>query len=97
MASVSYVQYMLYARRMLTSLDLKFKFPMIIEIDNKGAVYLINNWSMGGINRHIETRQLFLRYMKEQGIFQVTFISGYDNEVYLLTKTGQVPCFRITV
>ena len=86
MASVSCVKYMLYARRILIPLELKFKFLMIIEIDNKGAVYLINNWIMGGINRHIETCQFFLRYMKEQGIFQATFISGDENEVGFFAK-----------
>ena len=54
---------------------------MLLEIGNKGTVDLINSWIVGGRTRHVETRQLCLREMKEQGIFQVSWISGDDNEV----------------
>ena len=62
---------MLYERRILISLELKVKLPMLIDIDNKVTVYLINNWIVGGIIRHVETGQFFLREIKEQVIFQV--------------------------
>jgi len=62
------------------------KLPMILEIDNKGTVNLINNWSVGGRTRHVETRQLFLRGLKEQSIFIVRWIAGAENEVDLFTK-----------
>ena len=54
---------------------------MLIDIDNKGTVYFINNWIVGWIIRHVETGQFFLREIKEQVIFQVIWISGDDNEV----------------
>ena len=38
--------------------------PMILEIDNKGAKDLIDNLSVGGILRHIEVKQLFLRVLE---------------------------------
>jgi hypothetical protein len=40
---------------------------MILEIDNKGAVDLTNNWSVGGRTRHVEV-QYYLRELKEEGI-----------------------------
>ena len=86
MAAVSCAQNMLYARRIFTFLGLKVKLPMLLEIDNKGTVDLINNWSVGGITRHVETRKLFLREIKDQGIFQVSWIIDDDNEVDLFTK-----------
>ena len=79
MAAVSCAQDMLYAKRIMESLELKVKFPMILEVDNKGTVDLINNWSTGGITRHMDTRQLFLRKMKEQGVFQVKWEKGDAN------------------
>jgi len=56
MAAVSCTQDMMYAKRILESLGLLVKLPMILEIDNKGTVNLINNWSVGGRTRHVETR-----------------------------------------
>jgi hypothetical protein len=38
---------------------------MILEMDNKGAVDLINSFSIGGRTRHIDVKQYFLRELKE--------------------------------
>ena len=53
----------------MESLELKVKLPIILEVDDKGTVDLINNWSVGGRTRHVETRQLFLRGIKDKGVF----------------------------
>jgi len=40
---------------------------MVLESDNRGAVGLVNNFSVGGQTRHMETRQYYLQKLKEQG------------------------------
>ena len=77
---------MLYAIIILKSLELKVKLFLLLEIYNKGTVYLINKWVVVGINRHVEARQLFLHEMKEQGNVQVIFIVSDNNEVSFYTK-----------
>ncbi len=47
-ADVTCVQNMFYTTNVLESLRLKVKHPMVLEMDNQGAVYLANNWSIGG-------------------------------------------------
>jgi hypothetical protein len=46
---------MMYVKRILESIRLKVELPMILEMDNKGAVDLVNNFSCGGRTRNIET------------------------------------------
>ncbi len=41
-------QDMLYCKNVLKSMGLKVKLPMLLEMDNKGAVNLANNWSIAG-------------------------------------------------
>ncbi len=41
-------QDMLYTKTVLDLMGLKVKLSMILEMDNKGAVNLANNWSVGG-------------------------------------------------
>jgi len=48
-AGVLCAQDMLYVRHILKSMGLKMKLPMILEMDNMGAVDLANNWSVGGL------------------------------------------------
>jgi len=37
-------QDMMYVKRLLESINLRVEMPMILEVDNKGAVDLINNF-----------------------------------------------------
>ncbi len=47
-AAVLCVQDMLYQRITLESIGLKVEFLMILEMDNKGAVDLVNSFSVEG-------------------------------------------------
>ena len=77
---------MLFVMHTIESLGLKVEKPMILKVDNKGAVDLINNWSVGGRTRHIEVRQYFLRNLKEDGVIETRWISGEKNTADLFTK-----------
>jgi len=41
--STTTAQDMMYVKRLLESINLRVDLPMILEVDNKGAVVLINN------------------------------------------------------
>jgi hypothetical protein len=66
-AAVEVVQNMLFSWRVIESIGLKVKLPMIIEVDNKGAVDLANSWTATNRMKHIATRINFLREPKTQG------------------------------
>jgi hypothetical protein len=48
------MQDMLFVMWAMESIWLKVKKPMLLQIDNKEAVNLANNWSIGGQTWHIE-------------------------------------------
>jgi hypothetical protein len=77
---------MLYTKRIIKSLGLNVQLPMILEVDNKGAVDLVNNYSVGGRTRHVETRQYFLRQLKEENVIKVIWTPGELNSSDLYTK-----------
>ena len=56
-AATSCAQEILYVMHTIDSLGLKGEKPMILQVDNKGAVDLANNWSIGGRTQHIEVRE----------------------------------------
>ena len=67
---------------------------MVLECDNKGAVDLINNWSVGGRTRHIQSRIYFLRQLKEENELKVVWKKGADNSADLFTKNLPGPSFH---
>ena len=46
-AGVTCAQDMLYVMNLLKSIGLKVKLPMVLEMDNRGALDLAHNWSVG--------------------------------------------------
>ena len=93
-AGVMVAQDMLYTYQMLTSMGLQVELPMVLEMDNKGAVDLANNWSVGGRTRHVDVRNYFLRELKDEGVLCIKHISGVDNEADIFTKNTPGPVFE---
>jgi len=70
------------------------KKPMILWMDNKGAIDLANNWSVRGHTRHVDVRYYFLCKLKEEGILEVKWIATDDNCSDLFTKNLAGPAFE---
>jgi hypothetical protein len=87
-------QDMLFIMRVLESMGLKIKKPMVLEIDNEGAVDLSHNWSVSGRTRHDSIRQSFLRELNEEGIVEVYWIPTEENSSDLFTKNLSGPVFE---
>jgi hypothetical protein len=92
-AAVSCVQDMLYAKNLIESIGLKVKLPMKLKINNKGAVDLINSFSVGGCIHHINVKQYFLRELKEAKQLVVNWIPGLMNSADMFTKNLDGPLF----
>ena len=93
-AIVECIQDMMFAMRVIESMGLKVKLPMIVESDNKGAIDLINNWSTAGRTRHIATRVNFIRELKAQGIIEPRWISNEFMSSDIFTKNVGGEPFR---
>ena len=85
-SAVECAQDMLFAMRVVESIGLKVKKPMLLWVDNKGAVDLFNGWGVSGRTRHIGTKLNFLRELKEEGTLEVRWQSSELNSSDLFTK-----------
>jgi hypothetical protein len=84
---------MLYCKNIPKSMGLKVELPLL-EMDNKGAVKLANNWSVGGQTRHVDVRQGFLWKLKESKIMDIHWIKGSENDADVVTKNLDGPAFE---
>ena len=85
-SAVECAQDMLFAMRVMESIGLKVKKPMLVWVDNKGAVDLFNGWGVTGRTRHIGTKLNFLRELKEEGTLEVCWQPSETNSSNLFTK-----------
>jgi len=86
-------QDMLFVMRVIESMGLKVSKPMILEVDNKGAIDLAHNWSVSGRTRHDSVRQNFLRELEEEQVVSLKWIPTDDNSADLFTKNLPGPAF----
>ena len=79
---------LLYVYRLLLSLSLglQVELLMLLETDNKGAVVLTNNWSVGGRTCLVDARYHFLRDLKDEGLLIVRHVPGDKNDADIFTK-----------
>ena len=77
---------MIYVYRILKNIGFKVKFPMIIEVDNQGAVDSENNWRVVVITRHFEVGQYFSNRTEVTGTNFGYLCPGETNESDLFTK-----------
>jgi hypothetical protein len=93
-AGVSTAQDMMYCYMIITSLGLMVELPMVLEMDNKGAVDLVNNYSVGGRTRHVDVKFFFLRELKEQGLLVIKHVPGSENDAGIFTKNVTASIFE---
>ena len=65
---------------------MKVKKPIILWVDNKEAVDIMQNWNVGGRIRHVNVRMYFLRKLKEEGTIVTKWIKGEENTSDIFTK-----------
>jgi hypothetical protein len=93
-AGVMVAQDMVYVYQLLESLELEVELPMILEMDNSGAVDTANNWSVGGRTLHIDVCNYFLRELKYQGLLVIKHIAGEQNNADIFTKNMMSAIFN---
>jgi hypothetical protein len=70
-AATQCYQEMLSVKKELKLIKISVKLPMVLQMDNKGAKDLVNNWSVGGRTRHIDVCFLFLCESKEKNMGKI--------------------------
>ena len=78
----------------MSSMGLQVQLPMVLEMDNQGALDLANGWSVGGCTRHIDVRIHYIRELKEAGILVIKWVPGPKNDADMHTKNVPNPLFE---
>ena len=90
-AAIAAMQSMIHVHTIVESLGFKVKKPMILQVDNKGAVDLANGFSVGGRSKHFDVKVHYARELKRVGLLRVVHIPGDMNQSDILTKNVTGP------
>lgn len=84
----------IFVKQLVASMGITIAFPIIIKVDNVGAIYLANNHTTSQRTKHIDIRQHFVREYIEDGILKVVFVKSEDNDADIFTKNTTEELFN---
>ena len=70
----------------LRSLSIDVKMPIVVRVDNVGAIFMAENVSTSVRTRHVDTRYHFVREMIVDGFIKIVFVRTIDNDADVFTK-----------
>ena len=76
----------IFVKPLLESIGITVEYPIIIEVDNVGAIYLAYNPSLSQRTKHMDCRMHYVREFCEEGFLKVIFVSSENNDSDICTK-----------
>jgi hypothetical protein len=76
----------MFIKMIFENLNVKITLPIIVNVDNMGAIYLAKNAGSTGRTQHIDTHYHYVREYIEDRIIQIKFIKSEENDADIFTK-----------
>ena len=87
----------LFVRDVLVFVGIQIQYPIIVHVDNKGAIFLANIDTLGQRTKNIQNHYHFTREYMQDGILKIVYISNENNDTKIFSKnTGEKTFWRHT-
>ena len=71
---------------LMTFIGVKIELPIIVRVDNVGAIFMSENISTSNRTKHVDTRVRFVNQFVEEGFLKIVFVKSEDNKSDPFTK-----------
>ena len=78
---------LLFIKQILEFLNMSVEYPMVVRVDNIGAMFLANNSVLSQRTKHISVRHHFIREYVEEGVVKIIFVKSKLNTADIFTKS----------
>ena len=75
-----------FITQVLVSMNLPVEYPIMVHVDNVGAIFLANNKTTSDRTKHVDIRHHFVREYIEDGIVKIIFVMSSENDADDFTK-----------
>lgn len=75
-----------FIAQLLMSMGIDVMLPIVVYVDNVGAIFMSENASSSNRTKHIDTRYWFVREMHDEGFIKVIFVPTAQNKADTYTK-----------
>ena len=84
----------IFIRHLLNLLGVKINYPIRVQCDNVGAIFLSYNKKNSNRTKHIDIGAQFVRQYVEDGIVKVLFVQSVENKADTFTKNVSGKIFK---
>jgi uncharacterized protein (UPF0216 family) len=83
-----------FIHHLVSSMEKTLKLPIILNMDNTGAIYLANNYSTGPRTKHVDIHTHYVIELIINGILKIEFVKSEDNDAGIFPKNVSEELFE---
>ena len=80
------VEEIVYVLQLLESINIKVTLPVIVHVDNVGAIFMSKNVTTTSRSKHIDICTKYENEYVEDGVLKIIFVKYQDNDSDIITK-----------
>ena len=80
------VKEIIFMMQLLESMEIKVKLPIIVRVDNIGAIFMSKNITTTSRSKHVDVRTKYINKDVEDGVLKIIFVRSEDNNSDIMTK-----------
>ena len=75
-----------FVYQVLLSMGMKIKTPIIVRVDNVGAIFMAENVAVSQRTKHIDVKYRFVQEFVMDGFLRIIFVRTAENHADIFTK-----------
>jgi hypothetical protein len=75
-----------FVSQILDSIGIKINYPIYVNVDNVGAIFMAENASATSRTKHVDVRYHFVREFIFEGFIKIVFVKTANNTSDIFTK-----------
>jgi hypothetical protein len=83
----------MFIAQTLESIGIDVNYPVIVKVDNVGAIFMSENVTATARSRHIDARYHYVRDYIEDGVIKIQFVFTKENKADVFTKNTKNESF----
>ena len=72
--------------QLLTSMKIQVQYPIIVCVDNVGAIFMAQNITTSSRTKHVDILYKYVNEFIEDGVVKIIFVKSKENDADLFTK-----------
>ena len=81
------VKEVMFVLQLLGSMQMAVKYPVMVRVDNVGAIFMASNITTTCHTRHFDIRYKYVNECVKDRVVKIVFVKFADNDSDILTKT----------